>query len=145
MLLGLICTLTHKFPGTLIILAGVFIYDVVTNFLPLDSRIVTTVILLAITAEVGGRLLRIYLTKGYEISKEFSINSLVAQSGGIVACDALLGPTIGLILWEFIIGKTFLPRVDTISTILFRLACVAFFRFLCGLIMIILILKYLII
>lgn len=144
MQLGLLCTLTNKFPGTLIILTGVFVYGISTNFASMDVKIVTTVAVIAIIAEVGGRLLRIYLTKEYRLSREFSINTMITQAGGIVACDVLVGPTLGLILWEVIIGKTLLPRADTILGILIRLTCVAFLRFTCGLIMLILILNYLI-
>lgn len=63
--------------------------------------------------------------------------------GGILAADALLGPVLGLIVWELIAGKALQPHGTTMGNMLFRLAAVAMLRFLCGLVMIGLVLMYL--
>ncbi|WP_425061199.1 DUF456 family protein [Sporomusa carbonis] len=142
MLIGLLCTASKRFPGTLIILFGATLYGVITGFVTFTPVIAIILTVLAVVAEVGGRVLRIYLTQRYSVSRMFSVNSTVSHFAGMLASDVLLGPILGLVVWELIAGKTLIPRTDTISQILFRLAGVAMLRFVCGLTMIVLIIIY---
>jgi len=98
---------------------------------------------LVIIAEIGMRGLRSYLTKGYTISKTYSVNTTVCNLSGIIVADALLGSLIGLTIWELVVGKALVPYFESISKILVRLMIVAVLRFICGIIMIAIICKYL--
>ena len=97
---------------------------------------------LAFAAEVGGRMLRLYLTRRYSLSRVFCVNSTVGNIGGILAADALLGPVLGLLAWEFFAGRTLAPRWDTVGKVILRLAAVATVRFGCGILMIVLVFVY---
>lgn len=97
---------------------------------------------LVVTSELGGRALRIYLTRNYPVSRVFSVNSTVSHIAGMLASDALLGPVLGLLVWELVAGKTLIPRSDSVLAVLYRLAGVALLRFICGVIMIVLINLY---
>lgn len=142
MMAGLLCTLSVKLSGTLIILLGAVLYGLFTHFVTFAPATMGLLILLSLVSELGGRLLRIYLTKNLLISRDFSINSIVCHFGGLMASNALLGSTLGFFLWELVAGKTLLPKSDTISQILFLLAGVAGIRFICGMAMIIIIHLY---
>ena len=139
MVTGLFCTVTVKLPGTAIILLGSLFYGVITNFITFTPGITGTLVCISAAAEIGGRILRIYLTRNYSVSRVFSVNCVVSHFSGILASNAMLGPFLGLVVWELIAGKTIIPRGDTIGGVILRLAGVAGFRFLCGIIMIILI------
>ncbi|MDF2571582.1 MAG: hypothetical protein K0R55_3186 [Sporomusa sp.] len=117
-------------------------YGVFTDFLTFPPWIIVMLTCLVVTAELGGRALRFYLTRNYPVSRDFSINSVFSHFAGMLASDALLGPVLGLVAWELIAGKTLLPRSDTVLRMLLRLAGVAVLRFACGLIMIVLINMY---
>ena len=67
------------------------------------------------------------------------MNSTVGNIGGILAADALLGPVLGLLAWEFFAGRTLAPRWDTVGKVILRLAAVATVRFGCGILMIVLV------
>lgn len=142
MLAGLVFTILPRVPGTLVILAGVLIYGLFTGFESFVPWVVMTLAVLVLTAEVGGRWLRVYLTKRYSLSRLFCASSTIGSIGGIVAADALLGPVVGVLLWELVAGKTLAPRWDTVSKVLLRLVAAAALRFGCGLLMIILAMVY---
>jgi uncharacterized protein YqgC (DUF456 family) len=144
MLIGLCATVVPRLPGTLIILAGIALYGAFTGFQSFTPPLWTTLLILALVAEVGGRFLRYYLTKRYAISRLFATNSTLANTGGILAADAMLGPIFGLIAWELIAGKTLQPRWNTVGKILMRLAAAAVLRLVCGLVMIVLAYIYII-
>lgn len=141
MLIGLTLTLLPRLPGTLVILGAAVLYIGATDAVA-PPWVVAALAVLAFAAEVGGRLLRLYLTRRYSLSRVFCVNSAVGNIGGILAADALLGPVLGLLAWEFFAGKTLAPRWDTIGRILLRLAAVAMVRFGCGLLMIVLVFVY---
>jgi uncharacterized protein YqgC (DUF456 family) len=143
MLTGLAGTLLPKIPGTLLIFFAILGYGALTGFAGFAPWIWTAFILLVLVAELGGRWLRIYLTQRFSLSRELSTGNAVAHLGGILAADALLGPVLGLIVWELIAGKALEPHGTTMSRILFRLTAVALLRFLCGLAMLVLVLVYL--
>ncbi|SMC59818.1 Protein of unknown function [Sporomusa malonica] len=142
MLVGLLCTISAKLPGTLIILLGAALYGLFAGFLTFAPWIIVMLICLVVIAELGGRALRIYLTRNYPVSRVFSVNSVISHVAGMLASDALLGPVLGLVVWELVAGKTLIPRSDSVLSVLYRLAGVALLRFTCGLIMIVLINMY---
>ena len=143
MLMGLALTLVPRFPGTVIILLGAALYGALTSFDTATPWLWTAMLLLVASAEVGGRLLRVVLTRKFNLSREFCANSTIGNVGGILAAEALLGPVIGLIVWELIAGKTLQPRWDTVAKILLRLTAVAALRFCCGFAMMLLTWLYL--
>lgn len=126
-----------KLSGTLIILLGTAIYGLSTDFVNFTPEIIKLLLLLSLLSELGGRILRIYLTKNIPVSRDFSVNSAVCHFGGVLASDALFGSVLGLSLWELVAGKTLLPHRDTIFQVLLRLIGVAVIRFVCGITMIV--------
>ena len=142
MLAGLLFTFVSKVPGTAVIMAGALLYGLFAGFYNIHEWVWVVLVFLVATAEIGGRLLRIVLTRRFSVSRRLSTDSTVANIGGIIVADALLGPVLGLIVWELIAGKTLQPRWDTILKILTRLAAVAVLRFACGLAMIVIIIVY---
>lgn len=143
MLLGLAATLIPKVPGTLIILGAALLHVILTGNENNPIWIMEILCLIVLIAEFGGRWMRFCLTNRYQITRLFSSNASVGNIAGVVAADALLGPVLGVLLWELVAGKTFLPRWNTVAKIIVRLAIAAMFRFLCGLVMIILAVLYL--
>lgn len=139
---GEVCTLVPQVPGTLIIMSGALLYGYVTDFVTFNKWVVIWLVLLIALAEIGGRVLRVYLTSRYKTSASFSINTTAGNIAGLVAVDAILGPVIGTIIWELVAGKILMPRWDTVSKVLVRLAAVSALRFLCGLIMTYIIVSY---
>lgn len=142
MLVGLVLTMLPRLPGTLIILGAAALYMAMAGQVAFPPWVTAALIVISFAAEVGGRMLRLHLTRRFALSRAFCVNSTVGNLGGILAADALLGPVAGLLLWELFAGKTLAPRWDTVGRILIRLAAVAAFRFGCGLLMIILVLVY---
>jgi Protein of unknown function (DUF456). len=141
LLVGLTLTLMPRLPATLIILGAAILYLALSGA-TVPPWVLAALILLSFAAEVGGRMLRLYLTRRYSLSRAFCVNGAVGNITGIVAADALLGPVLGLLAWEFFAGRNLSPRIDTIVRIIVRLAAVAAVRFGCGLLMIILVLVY---
>lgn len=141
MLIGLALTLLPRLPGTLVILGAAVLYIGVTGTAA-PAWVAAALAVLAFAAEVGGRMLRLYLTRRYSLSRVFCVNSTVGNIGGILAADALLGPVLGLLAWEFFAGKTLAPRWDTVGKVILRLAAVATVRFGCGILMIVLVFVY---
>ena len=142
MLAGLISTVSVRLPGTVIILLGAILYGAATGFLTFTLQITGFLLVLTVAAELGGRVLRIYLTRDIPVSRVFSVNSTVTHIAGMLASDALLGPVLGLTVWEIIAGKTLIPRSDHVLRVIFRLAGVAVLRFVCGVVMIVLVNLY---
>ncbi len=142
MMVGLLGTLSVKLPGTLLILIGAAIYGISTNFVTFLPGTIYSLLLISVICELGGRRLRISLTDNCSISREFSVNSVVCHFAGMLAFTALLGSIMGFILWQLVAGKTLIPRSDTISQVLLRLAGVAGIRFVCGCAMIVIIHLY---
>lgn len=144
MLIGLVCTLAPALRGTLIILAGAGLYASILGFSVVPLSIIVTLCTLTVIAEIGGRWLRIYLTQNSEVSREYSVNTMICNVAGIVVADAFLGALVGITIWELVVGKALLPRFNNVSKVLSSLMLVASLRFLCGIIMIILICNYII-
>jgi uncharacterized protein YqgC (DUF456 family) len=141
MLVGLMLTLLPRLPGTLVILGAAALYIGAAGG-DAPAWVVAALAVLSFTAEVGGRLRRLYLTRRYSLSRVFCVNSTVGNIGGILAADALLGPVLGMLVWELFAGKTLAPRWNTVGKVLLRLAAVAMVRFGCGLLMIVIVLVY---
>lgn len=144
MLIGLMCTLAPALRGTLIILVGAGIYVSILGFNAVSLGIILTLCTLTLIAEIGGRWLRIYLTQNSEVSREYSVNTTICNVAGIVVADAFLGALVGITVWELVVGKALLPRINNVSKVLGSLMLVASLRFLCGIIMFILICNYVI-
>ncbi|SDF11080.1 Uncharacterized conserved protein YqgC, DUF456 family [Sporolituus thermophilus DSM 23256] len=145
MLSGLVGTLSPKIPGTVIIFVVAVLYGAVTEFATFRPWLTLLLCVLMLTAEVGGRWLRVYLTRRHQLSRVLCTNATVGNVAGIVAADALLGPTIGILLWELVAGKTFMPRWNSVAKVLVRLVAAAVLRFICAILMIILIYVYIIV
>ncbi|WP_312560380.1 DUF456 family protein [Anaerospora sp.] len=142
MLIGVVGTLIPRIPGTLIIFCGALLYGVLTGFASFQPWLTVLLLLLTITAEVGGRWLRAYLTRRYELSRLFCVNASAGNIAGIIAADALLGPILGIVIWEVIVGKTFIPRWSTVGRVIYLLAVAAMLRLICAVVMVILITIY---
>jgi len=143
--IGLLCTLSPRLPGTLIIAGAAFIYGVFTEFRTFDVWITQTLLVIVMIAEVGSRILRRYLTKLSHVSPGYSTDTTAGNFAGIIATDALFGPIMGTVIWELVVGKNLFPRWDSIVKVLLRLSVSAAMRFICGLIMIILTFKFILI
>jgi uncharacterized protein YqgC (DUF456 family) len=143
MLIGQLCTLAPNFYGTVIILTAAGIYAFILGFnLPL--WVLLALLTLVAVAEVGARGLRFYLTKDYKVSRMYSVNTTVCNLTGVVVADALLGPLLGVVIWELVVGKALVPHIESISKVLVRLTILAALRFMCGIIMIIIICNYIV-
>lgn len=142
MFVGLLCTLAPRLYGTVIILVIAAMYGIAMDRNLFQSWIGWILLLLTFLSEVGARGLRIFLTRQYRVSRKYSVDTSVCNVSGIVVASALLGPFIGMIVWEIIVGKTLLSRLDVMSKILIRLFLTAGIRFICGLLMIGIIVKY---
>jgi uncharacterized protein YqgC (DUF456 family) len=144
MFIGQVCTLAPAFHGTLIILLAAGIYACIIGLNTIPLGVLFVIFLLAVITEIGGWWLRIHLTKNSKVSREYSVNTTVCNVAGIIVADAFLGALVGITIWELVVGKALLPRFDVIGKVLNSLMIVAALRFLCGLIMIIIIYKYMI-
>ncbi|MDR3562734.1 MAG: DUF456 family protein [Negativicutes bacterium] len=142
MMAGLFGTLVPRIPGTVLIFCGALFYGAVSGFYAVAPWIWTLLLVLLAVAELGGRWLRVVLTRRFSMTRLFATNSTIANLGGILAADALLGPALGLIAWELIAGKALEPRGNTVAKILLRLAAVAILRFGCGVAMVVVVIKY---
>jgi uncharacterized protein YqgC (DUF456 family) len=142
--IGQVCTLAPALYGTLIILVAAGIYASIIGFSIFPLGGILSLFLLVIIAEVGGRWLRIYLTQDAKVSREYSVNTTVCNVAGIIVADAFLGALVGITIWELVVGKALLPRFENVGKVLVSLTLVAALRFLCGIIMIIIIYKYMI-
>ncbi|GBG55078.1 hypothetical protein SPFL3102_01049 [Sporomusaceae bacterium FL31] len=142
MLIGLYCTAFPKLSGTLIILAAAIAYWLLTGFSTYQLWLAYMLIGLAFVAEIGGRMLRIYLTQHEGVTRTFSTDTTVGNIAGLIVADAILGPFTGTILWELMVGKNLFPRWTTVSKVLKKLAMVALMRFICANIMVFIVIKY---
>lgn len=142
MLIGLCLTLMPRGCGTLVIFGAVVVYGFASGQAAMPFWLWMALILLAAVAEIGGRLLRVALTKRFSLSRLFCLGSTMGNAGGILAADAILGPVLGLLVWELVAGKGLAPRWGVVGRVILRLAAAAAVRFACGFVMIILALLY---
>lgn len=142
MFIGLMCTLAPRLYGTVIILVAACTYAVISGVSVFPLWVAGSLLMLTLVAEVGANGLRVFLTRHSEVSRVYSIDTTVCNLAGIVVADALLGSLIGTIIWELLVGKTLVPRWDSISKVLVKLIVTAVLRLICGLIMIIIVVKY---
>ena len=142
MLIGLMCTLAPRLHGTLMILIAAGIYAIFTDVSVFSLWVAVYLLILTLIAEIGANGLRILLTRNSEVSMIYSIDTTVCNLAGIVVSDALLGSLIGMSIWEIMVGKTLFPRIDSIGKVLVRLIAMAALRLICGLIMLIIVIKY---
>lgn len=141
-LMGLVGTLVPRIPGLpLLFLAAIF-YGAVHGFAAFTPAVTTALLLCLLAGELGGRWLRIHLTRRFEISRLYSTDSLVSSIAGAIIADALLGPWGGAVLWEILLGKSLLPSWHTSLRVVLRLVGAALWRFTCGLIMMVIIVSY---
>ena len=142
MFIGLLGTLLPKVPGTLVIVCGAIIYSVCSGA-QFSRQFTASLVLLVMIAEAGGRLLRYYLTRNSKVSLLYSANSTVGNAAGVLVANALFGPIIGLLIWELLSGKTWTAKSKEIAAVLLKAMAAAILKFICGFIMILLILNYL--
>lgn len=142
MVIGLVATFVPRLPGTAIILTGVGIYGMATDFVTFSRWTTLSLVLLVLLAEVGGRILRVSLTRHYPLSRSFGVNSAAGSLAGIVSMGIVLGPLLGMAVWELISGKTLMPHWKRVQALLLRMLAVASFRFCCGLIMFLLVIMF---
>jgi len=142
MLFGIMCTLAPKLHGTVIILiaAGIYAVFIGTSVFPL--WVAACLLMLTLVAEVGANGLRVFLTRHSDVSRTYSVDTTVCNLAGIVVADALLGSLIGITIWELLVGKTLFPRLDSIGKVLVQLIITAMLRLICGIIMMIIVVKY---
>ena len=144
MFIGQLCTLAPNFYGTVIILGAAYFYLSVLGFSEVSLWIIIILTALAVCAEFGTRWFRRSLMKEYQVSGAYSVNTTVCNLAGIIVADALFGALAGIAIWELIVGKALLPYLDHISKVLVRLIILAILRFICGIIMITIVCKYII-
>ena len=142
MFIGLTCTLAPRLYGTVIISVAAGIYATIFGVGVFPLWVVISLLMLPLVAEVGVNGLRIFLTRHSEISRTYSVNTVVCNLAGILVSDAILGSLIGITIWESMVGKTLFPLLDSIGKVLVRLIIAAVLRFICGMIMIIIVVKY---
>lgn len=142
MFIGLLCTLAPRLHGTVIIIVTAGVYAVIMGMSTFPLWVPVSLLLLTLVAELVGNGLRVFLTRNSDVSRIYSTDTTVCNLAGMVVADALLGSLIGMIVWELLIGKTLFPRLDSIGKILVRLIITATLRLICGLIMIIIVAKY---
>lgn len=140
--LGLLCTLAPRLHGTVIILATAGVYALILGIHLFPLWVAESLLLVTLVAELGANGLRFFLTRHSEVSRVYSVNTTVCNVAGIVVADAFLGALIGMTLWEVLVGKNLFPRLDSMSKVLVRLIITALVRLICGLIMIIIVVKY---
>lgn len=141
-LIGVICTIAPKLHGTIIILTAATIYSIVMDISIFQSWIGMLLLLLTFIAEVGVQGGRRVLTRDYKVSRQYSTDTFVCNLAGIIIASALLGIFFGMAIWQILIGKTIMARLDIVSKILIRLTLTAGVRLLCALFMMIIIAKY---
>ena len=142
MFIGLLCTLAPRLHGSVIILVTAGVYAVISKVSVIPLWLAVSLLILTLVAEVGANGLRTFLTRHSEVSRKYSIDTTVCNLAGVVVSDALLGSLRGMIIWEVLIGKTLFPRLDSIGKVLVRLTATAVLRLICGVIMIIIVVKY---
>ena len=142
MFIGLLCTLAPRRHGAIIILvtAGVYAVSIGVSVFPL--WVVVSLLTLTLVAEVAANGLRVFLTCHSKVSRLYSIDTTVCNLAGIVVADALLGSLVGITIWELLVGKALFPRLDSIGKVLVRLFATAVLRLICGFIMIITVVRY---
>lgn len=142
MLIGLMCTLAPRRYGTVIILLATGVYVIILGVSVFPLWVMVSLIILSLVAEIGANGLRVFLTRHSLVSRRYSIDTTVCNLAGIVAADALLGTLIGMSIWELLVGKALFPRMDSIGNVLVKLMITATLRWICGLIMIIIVVNY---
>ena len=141
-LVGLAGTLVPRIPGLPLLFLAVVFYGAVRGFAAFTPPVITALLLCLLAGELVGRWLRVYLTRRYHLSRLYSTDSLVSSIAGMIISDALFGTWGGAVLWEVLLGKSLLPAWHTSLRIVLRLAGAALWRFICGLIMLVIIVTY---
>lgn len=142
MLMGLLCTLGPRLHGTVIIGVVTSLYAGVLGVNLFQSWVGWVLFLLLLVAEFGAAALRLLLTRHATVTPIYSVNTMICNIAGIIVSDVLLGSVLGMTLWELVVGKNLFPRLDDISKVLVRLMVVAMIRWGCGLLMIMITVKY---
>ena len=142
--IGLLCTVAPRLYGTVIIGSVASIYAVMIGVDIFQSWLGLSLALCVVVAEVGLRGLRRVVTNHFTVTRIYSVDTTICNLAGIIVADAFLGSLFGMLIWEGVVGKNLFPRMDDIGKILLRLLIVGALRFLCGIIMIIIVIKYII-
>lgn len=142
MMVGLLCTLAPRLHGAVLIGIIAGSYGMVVGINIVHSWIGLTLLVVLFIGEFGSGVLRIFFTRHFEVTRSYSVDTMVCNFAGIIIADALLGSLLGMFLWEVLVGKVLFPRLDGISQVLLRLMFIGMLRFLCGLVMIFITIKY---
>lgn len=142
MFIGLTATLAPRLHGTVIILVVAIIYAVLIDTSVFQSWVGAALVLLTFLSEIGAGGSRIFLTRHYRVSRRYSIDTSVCNLAGIIITSAFFGSLLGTAIWEVLIGKTLIARFEMISKILMRLILMSWVRLICGFLMIMIIVKY---
>ncbi len=142
LLIGLACTLAPRLHGTMIIGGVVIIYAFIIGVDKVQPWLGLSLFLCVVIAEVGALGLRSLLTNHFRVTRVYSVNTTVCNLAGIIVADALLGSFFGMLIWEGLVGKNLFPRLEDIGGIFMRLMIIGVVRLLCGVTMIILVIKY---
>jgi uncharacterized protein YqgC (DUF456 family) len=129
MLLGLIGTFIHKWPGTPLIFLAALIYALFKGFSTPDITWIVILLVLSLVAELGSRLLRDWLMPQVAVDKVFGLDVAAGSFASLVITDVLAGPVLGLILWELLIGKSLMPVIKRSGMLVLKLYVAATFRF----------------
>lgn len=140
--IGLLCTLAPRLHGALIIGVVGSGYAMLMGVNIFQSWVGVSLLVLLFIGEVGAGGLRIILTRHADVTRIYSVDTTVCNLAGLVVTDALLGSLVGMLIWEGLVGKNLLPRLDSIGKVLMRLIIIAALRLLCGIMMISIVIMY---
>lgn len=130
MIIGILLAVKPSGYGTTIMMLAVMLYWLYSGQPYIILWVKVMIFFLFIFGEFGTRILREYLTKDYNMSRLYCVNTTAANLAAIAASDVILGPITGIIIWEIIVGKSWLPRFDIIAQIIGRLSVVFILRML---------------
>jgi hypothetical protein len=139
---GLFCTLVPRFHGAVIIGIVASVYAVIIKVNLFQSYLGLLLLLLIFIAEFAARGLSNFLTRQFPVTGQESVDTVVCNAAALLVGDALFGPLVGTIIWKMLVGKKALPRLDSIGKVLSRLLVVTVLRLLCGIMMILIVIKY---
>ena len=140
--IGILCTISPRLYGTIIIFFAATIYAIINHPTFVFSPVFWVLLFLAVFAETVSKLLPLVMKRYFKISPEYSIDTTICNLAGVIMTSTVLGTILGGTLWELVIGKSALHSSDSISAALKTVSLVALLRTICGIIMVILIICY---
>lgn len=138
MFLGLIGTFLHILPGLPLIFFAALGYSLAGGFLQLEIYWLIVLAVLMLTGELGSRYI-VKLMPDTGIEKVHGLDVAAGSFASLVVTDVLLGPTLGLIAWEVLLGKSLMPVIKRSGLLVLELFAAAMMRFTIAMAMIIII------